>query len=122
MINYMVLLGHRQSPKAAKRLHNNEGENWTLTPARSAQREAAIRASRAALARSRAQRQADTDRQVLSLLASGAKQSPHIKALTGIGNDSLIGCRKRLEQAGKIVVESAPSPHGGPPTFVWMLK
>ncbi len=122
-IRYQVLFGLAPLPRVRKRpLHNNEGPNWKLTPARAAQRQAFMaRTIEGRRAQAQALRQAQ-EQQILDALARGPLTTTELGRRTGIGRDGLnAGHRPRMIAAGQITVTRAPMPHGGPGVYVWAI-
>ena len=103
-------------------LHNNEGPNWKLTPARAAQRQAFMaRTIEGRRAQAQALRQAQ-EQQILDALSRGPLTTTEIGRKTGICRDSLNSTyRRRMVAAGQITATRVPLPNGGPGVYLWAI-
>ena len=122
-IRYQVLLGLAPLPRVRKRpLHNNEGPNWKLTPARAAQRQAFMaRTLEGRRAQAQALRQAQ-EQQILDALSRGPLTTTEIGRKTGICRDSLNSTyRRRMVAACQITATRVPLPNGGPGVYLWAI-
>ena len=122
-IRYQVLFGLAPLPPVRKRpLHNNEGPNWKLTPARAAQREAAFPRLVAGRRAQAAALRAEQERHILAALAAGPLTTTELVRQTGITRDCLSsGHRPRMLAAGQITVTRTTAPQGGPGAYRWAL-
>lgn len=122
MTDYMMLLGHVAPRGPAPRgPHGNEGENWRKTPARMAQRQQALAASRAANEQRQQARVIELEDRILRALSSGPKTTAQIATLTGAARTTLHEHRVRLVARGLIQLKETRNPHGGPPMLLWRL-